>query len=71
MALEVRLSVVSRSVAAIPASSPSAITFPRNVVEFAAEQYLSEFVQDSFVARTWRWLLHGGGPGPISHMDWR
>ncbi len=55
----------------IPDPLPQAITLPREVVEFAIEQHLAEFGWDSLVGRTWRWILHGGGPGPISQMDWR
>jgi hypothetical protein len=49
---------------------PSAITLPRQVIQFAISQHLAEFGEHSLVARTWRWILHGGGPGPISHMGW-
>jgi hypothetical protein len=54
----------------IPDPLPPAITPDREVIEFFIEQDLEEFGQDSLVARTWQWVLHGGGPGPISHMDW-
>ena len=54
----------------IPDPLPPAITLPRKVVEFAIDQHLEEFGEDSLVSRTWQWILHGGGPGPISHMDW-
>ena len=54
----------------IPDPLPPAITLPREVIEFAISQHLEEFGESSLVARTWRWILHGGGPGPISHMDW-
>ena len=49
---------------------PPAITLPHEVIDFAVSQHLEEFGKSSLVARTWRWVLHGGGPGPISHMDW-
>jgi hypothetical protein len=55
----------------IPDPLPSAITPDRQVIEFAVEQDLEEFGENSLVARTWHWVLYGGGPGPISHMDWR
>ena len=54
----------------VPDPLPPAITLPREVIEFAISQHLDEFGEHSLVARTWRWILHGGGPGPISHMDW-
>jgi len=54
----------------VPDPLPPAITLPREVIEFAISQLLSEFGESSLVARTWNWILHGGGPGPISHMDW-
>ena len=54
----------------IPDPLPPAITLPREVLEFAISQHLEQFGESSLVARTWRWILHGGGPGPISHMDW-
>jgi hypothetical protein len=53
-----------------PDPLPPSITLPREVVEFAISQHLAEFGEHSLVARTWHWILHGGGPGPISHMDW-
>jgi hypothetical protein len=40
------------------------------VIEFLVDQDLDEFGDTSLAARTWHWVLHGGGPGPISHMDW-
>jgi hypothetical protein len=55
----------------IPDPLPPAITLPREVIDFAVEQHLEEFGEDSLVARTWTWILHGGGPAPISHMDWK
>ena len=54
----------------IPDPLPPAITLPREVIEFAISQHLAEFGESSLVARTWHWILHGGGPGPVSHMDW-
>jgi hypothetical protein len=54
----------------IPHPLPPAITPPRSVIELFIDQDLAEFGDDSLVARTWRWILHGGGPGPISRMDW-
>jgi hypothetical protein len=54
----------------IPDPLPSAITLPREVLEFALDQDLEEFGASGLVARTWRWVLHGGGQGPISHMNW-
>ena len=54
----------------IPDPLPSAITPPRTVIEFLVDQDLEEFGDTGLVARTWHWVLHGGGPGPISHMDW-
>ena len=55
----------------IPDPLPPAFTLPREVIEFAVGQHLDEFGEDSLVARTWQWVLHGGGPGPVSRMDWR
>ena len=54
----------------VPDPLPPAITLPREVIEFAISQHLEEFGKGGLVARTWRWMLHGGGRGPISHMDW-
>ena len=54
----------------IPDPLPPAITPDREVIEFLIERHLQEFGDNSLVARTWQWVLHGGGPGPISHMDW-
>ncbi len=54
----------------IPDPLPPAITLPRTVVEFAIEQHLEELGDSGLVARTWQWILHGGGSGPISHMNW-
>jgi hypothetical protein len=54
----------------IPDPLPPAITPPRSVIEFFVDEDLEEFGDDGLVARTWRWVLYGGGPGPISHMDW-
>src|SRR5579862_6562197 len=54
----------------IPDPLPPAITPPRTVIEFLVDQDLEEFGDSGLVARTWHWALHGGGPGPISHMDW-
>ena len=55
----------------IPDQLPPWITPDREVIEFFLDQDLEEFGDDSLAARTWQWVLHGGGPGPISHMDWR
>ena len=49
---------------------PPAITPDREVIEFLIERHLDEFGDGSLVARTWHWVLHGGGRGPISYMDW-
>jgi hypothetical protein len=54
----------------IPDPLPPSITPPRTVIEFLVDQDLEEFGGTGLVARTWYWVLHGGGPGPISHMDW-
>ena len=54
----------------IPDPLPPVITPPRMVIEFLVDQDLEEFGDTSLVARTWHWVLHGGGPGPINHMDW-
>jgi hypothetical protein len=54
----------------IPDLLPPAITPPRTVIEFLVDQDLEEFGNTGLVARTWHWVLHGSGPGPISHMDW-
>ena len=58
------------SAIAIPDPLPPAITPPRTVIEFLVDQDLEEFGDTGLVARTWHWALHGGGPGPVSHMDW-
>jgi len=50
---------------------PPAITLTCEVIEFAVNRHLEEFGESCLVARTWRWVLHGGGPSPISHMAWR
>ena len=55
---------------AIPDPLPPAITPPRTVIEFLVDQDLEEFGDTGLVARTWHWILHGGGTGPISHTDW-
>jgi hypothetical protein len=54
----------------IPDPLPPAITPPRTVIEFLVDQDLEEYGDTGLVARTWQWVLLGGGPGPISHMDW-
>ncbi|MGH3221080.1 MAG: hypothetical protein ACRDPY_20700 [Streptosporangiaceae bacterium] len=54
----------------IPDPLPPAITPPRTVIEFLIDRDLDEYGDTGLVARTWHWALHGGGPGPISHMDW-
>jgi hypothetical protein len=54
----------------IPDPLPPAITPDREVIAFLIDRHLDEFGQDSLVARTWRWILHGGGRAPISHTDW-
>jgi len=54
----------------IPNPLPPAITLPREVIEFAIDHDLEEFGASGLVAQTWRWVLHGGDRGPISHMDW-
>jgi hypothetical protein len=54
----------------IPDPLPPAITPDREVIEFFIDEDLAEFGEDSLAARTWQWVLHGGGQGPISHMDW-
>ena len=54
----------------IPDPLPPAITPPRTVIEFLIDQDLEEYGETGLVARTWHWVMHGGGPGPISHMDW-
>ena len=55
----------------IPDPLPPAITSDREVIKFFIDDDLAEFGHDSLVARTWHWVLQGGGPGPISHTDWR
>lgn len=50
----------------IPDPLPPAITPDREVIEFVVEQDLEAFGENSLVARTWQWVLHGGGPRPIS-----
>ena len=54
----------------VPDPLPPAITPPRTVIEFLIDQDLDECGGTGLVARTWRWILYGGGPGPISRMDW-
>lgn len=54
----------------IPDSLPPAIVPDRVVIEFFLEKDLAEFGEESLVARTWNWILHGGGRAPISHTDW-
>ena len=54
----------------IPHPLPPAITPDREVIEFLTERHLQEFGDDGLVARTWQWVLNGGGRGPISHMDY-
>lgn len=54
----------------IPDPLPPWITPDREVIEFFIDEDLHEFGEHSLVARTWHWVLHGGGPGPISHTDW-
>jgi hypothetical protein len=48
----------------VPDPLPPAITLPREVIEFAVSQHLEEFSESSLVARTWRWVLHGGWTRP-------
>jgi len=48
----------------IPDPLPPAITPTRTVIEFLVDQDLDEFGDTGLVARTWHWVLHGGGPGP-------
>lgn len=55
---------------AIPDPLQPAITVPREVLEFAVIEHLKQFGESGLVARTWRWILYGDGPGPISHMNW-
>src|SRR5580698_3429319 len=47
----------------IPNPLPPAITPSRTVIEFLVDQDLEEFGDTGLVARTWHWVLHGGGPG--------
>jgi len=54
----------------IPDPLPPAIAPDREVIEFLIERHLEEFGDNSLVARTWHWILHGGGRAPISHTDW-
>jgi hypothetical protein len=54
----------------IPDPLPPAITPDREVIEFLIERHLEEFGDNSLVARTWQWVLHGGGRGPSTHMNW-
>jgi hypothetical protein len=54
----------------IPDPLSPAIAPPRTVIEFLVEEDLDKFGDTGLVARTWHWVLRGGGPGPISHMDW-
>lgn len=54
----------------IPDPLPPAIAPDREVIEFLIERHLEEFGDNSLVARSWHWILHGGGRAPISHTDW-
>jgi hypothetical protein len=54
----------------IPDPLLPAITPDREVIEFLIGRHLDEFGANSLVARTWHWVLHGGGRAPISHTDW-
>jgi hypothetical protein len=54
---------------AIPDPLPPAITLTARSSGSSSTRP-GEFGDGSLVARTWRWILHGGEPGPISHMDW-
>ena len=54
----------------IPDPLPPAITPDREVIDFLIDRHLHEFGENSLVARAWHWALHGGGRGPISHMDY-
>jgi hypothetical protein len=47
----------------IPDPLPPAIALPREVIEFAISQHLADFGEHSLVARTWHWILNGGGAG--------
>jgi len=49
----------------IPDPLPPSITPDREVIEFLIERHLAEFGDNSLVARTWHWVLHGGGRAPI------
>jgi hypothetical protein len=62
--------VTAMPVIDIPDPLPPSITPPRAVIEFLIDQDLDEFGETGLVARTWHWVLHGGGVGPISQMDW-
>ena len=53
----------------IPDPLPPAITPDREVIAILIERHLAEFGDNSLVARTWHWVLHGGR-APISHTDW-
>jgi hypothetical protein len=45
----------------IPDPLPPWITPDRQVIAFFLDQDLDEFGDHSLVARTWQWVLHGGG----------
>ncbi len=47
----------------IPDPLPPALIPPRTVIEFLIDQDLDEYGETGLVARTWHWVLHGGGPG--------
>jgi hypothetical protein len=51
----------------IPRPLLPAITPDREVIEFLIDQDLEKFGENSLVARTWHWILHGAGLAPISH----
>jgi hypothetical protein len=54
----------------IPHPLPSAIIPPRSVIEFLVDRDVEEYGDIGLVPRTWHWVLHGGEPEPISHIDW-
>ena len=39
------------------------------VIEFLIDYSLRDYSDTGLVARTWHWILYGGGSGPISHVD--
>jgi hypothetical protein len=50
-----------------PRLASAAITPPRTVIVFLVDQDFEEFAGTGLIARTWHWVLHGGGPPSLSN----